>query len=506
MNVIKIKTEYYVIGGIVLVNMALHLIADCHSGFHGDELLHIEAGKHLAFGYMDFPPMIGFLAFILNLFHSDSIFIYHLLNDVATAFIFVLCGLITIQLGGKWLAVLLTLSCILFAPGLSASHALFLPDVFDQLAWIVCIWLLVKYGNSPQHKYLMYIGIFAALGFLTKYSITFLLGGLVVSVLIVQFNILRNKMLWISVLLFLLIVSPNIVWQITNGFPVFHHFSKLYETQLDKNSQVQELKSLFLYLNPFTSVFWLSGLFISPFVVQFKKYRLTIFTLLFAFLFLFMAKGKAYYYFPVILGVLPLGTVLFEQLLHKRKWILVSYFMLVCGSGIYLLPHGIPLFPLDEYINNYHFKKNKYNKIPLPFENYYSAGIWNQLLKKVDSTYKSLPVAEQKNCLIWGRHYSQAGGINLLGKKYGLPQAFSFHSSFYSWVPRFSKNITIIAISDANLKKDYWLQYFSEVNEICTIENQFTSDYKWYSQHIFLCRKLKYNSDELKALFKNEIF
>jgi len=503
---IKIKTEYYVIAGIVLINLALHLIADCHSCFHGDELLHIEAGKHLAFGYMDFPPMIGFLAFILNLFQSDSIFIYHLLNNIATAFIFIICGLITIQLGGKWLAVLLTLSCILFAPGLSASHALFLPDVFDQLAWIVCIWLLVKYSYSPQNKYLIYLGIFAAFGFLTKYSITFLVGGLVLSVLIFQFNTLKKKALWISALLFLIIVSPNIAWQINNGLPVFHHFSKLYETQLDKNSQVHELKSLFLYLNPFTSIIWLSGLIITPFVVQFKKYRLTIFTLLFAFLLLFIAKGKTYYYFPIILGLLPLGTVLFEQLLHKQKWILVSYLILVCSSGIYLLPHGIPILPLDEYIKIYHFKKNSNNKIPLPFENYYSAEIWNQMLEKVDSTYKNLPVAEQKNCLIWGRHYSQAGGINLLGKKYGLPHEFSFHSSFYCWVPNFSTNISIIAISDANLKKDYWLQYFNEVKEICTIENQYASDYKWYCQHLFLCRKLKYNSDELKALFKNEIF
>lgn len=50
-----------------IISLALHLVADYHSGFGSDELLHIETGNHLAFGYMEFPPMIGLLAFIQNL-------------------------------------------------------------------------------------------------------------------------------------------------------------------------------------------------------------------------------------------------------------------------------------------------------------------------------------------------------------------------------------------------------------------------------------------------------
>ena len=150
--------------------------------------------------------------------------------------------------------------------------------------------------------------------------------------------------------------------------------------------------------------------------------------------------------------------------------------------------------------------KNSDNRIPLPFENYYSKAIWNQILLKVNDTYSNLSVAEQKKCLIWGRHYSQAGGINLLGKRYGLPQAFSFHSSFFSWVPDFSNNITVIVISDFSWDKEHWLRYFKEVEEIDTIKNIYASDNEWFIQHIFLCRKLKYNSTELKQIFKNEIF
>jgi hypothetical protein len=161
---------------------------------------------------------------------------------------------------------------------------------------------------------------------------------------------------------------------------------------------------------------------------------------------------------------------------------------------------------LDKYISLYHLKKDADNRIPLPFENYYSTGIWNQILKNVNVTYKSLPLAAQKECLIWGRHYSQSCGINLLGKKYDLPLAFSFHGSCYNWIPNFSVNTTIIVISDRSWNKEHWLRYFNAVDEVGIIGNPYAPAYEWNIQHIFICRKLMYNSDELKQKFKDEIF
>lgn len=500
------KTEHLFIAFFVILSLTLHLIADFNSFYHGDELLHIEAGRYPAFGYMDFAPVIAYLAYIQNIFQSDSLFINHLFVHIASVLILVFCGLTTMKLGGKWPAVLVTLSCILFSPGFGASHSLFLPALFEQLAWVVCFYFLVSYSNSENTKFLILLGISAALGFLTKYSIAFLIAGIIISVLLFQRYILKKKALWISLVLFLLIILPNILWQINNGLPVFNHVSKLYETQLDNNSRLSELKMLLLFLNPFTSIFWITGLFVFPLIPEFKKYRLASFSLLSAFILLFIAKGKTYYYFPIILGVLPLGAVFFERLLQQRKALLIVYVVILVFFGIVILPKGMPILPLDKYVKLYKLKKNSDNKIPLTFENYYSKGIWDQLLVSVDSTFRNLPATEQKSCLIWGRHYSQAGGINLLGRKYGLPPAISFHSSYYNWVPDFPANITMIVISDYSWDKEHWLRYFSDVQEVDRIENLYASDKEWYVQHVFLCRNLKYSSDELKVKFRNQIF
>lgn len=502
----KYKPEQLIIAFTTFINLFIHLIAGFNSGFHGDELLHIEAGRHLAAGYMDFAPVIAWLAAIQNLFQSDSIFVNHLFVYIASSLIFVFSGLTTIRLGGKWPAVLTVMVCLFFSPGVGASHSLFLPALFEQLAWVAGVYFLVNICNRQKNSDFIWFAVVAALGFLTKYSTAFFIAGVAVSVLLLQRGLLNNKFLWIALLVFVFIVLPNIIWQITQGFPVFGHFSELYETQLDKQSRFDELKTLVLYLNPATAVIWFAGLLVVPFVSAMKKSRLAAFSLLIAFVLLLAAKGKSYYYFPIVLGILPFGSVYFEQLLAKKKWILIGWLSLTSIIGAVSLPYGIPVLTLEKYISFYRLKPNDDNRVAVPFENYYSKGIWEQILASVSKTYQTLPENEKAKCLVMGRHYSQAGGINLLGKRYNLPQAFSFHSSFYNWVPDFGKDATIIVIADPAWDAEHWQRFFNSVEEVSTIENRYTQDKKWYFQRIFLCRQLKYNSSELKELFKDEIF
>lgn len=84
-----------------IIKLTLHLIAEYHSGFQGDELLHIETGKHRAWGYMEFLPLIGFLAFVQNLFHSNSVFVHHIFPHISRLIILIFLAKTTIELNGK---------------------------------------------------------------------------------------------------------------------------------------------------------------------------------------------------------------------------------------------------------------------------------------------------------------------------------------------------------------------------------------------------------------------
>ncbi|MEQ1554653.1 MAG: glycosyltransferase family 39 protein, partial [Ferruginibacter sp.] len=172
------KLNKLIIAFFCIIKLALHLIADSNSGFQGDELLHIETGKHLAFGYMEFPPLIGILAFIQNLFNSNSVFIHHLFSHISSILIIIYVAKITIELGGKSKAIFLTLLCIIIAPAFGRSQQLFQPVVFGQLFWVLGFYQLVLYTKYLDKKQLTYLATFAVIGFLFKYDILFFIFGL----------------------------------------------------------------------------------------------------------------------------------------------------------------------------------------------------------------------------------------------------------------------------------------------------------------------------------------
>ena len=58
------------------------LIADNY-GYFRDELHYIVAGEHLSFGYVDFPPVIAFLAVMMNLIAGDSVAFIHVIPAIA---------------------------------------------------------------------------------------------------------------------------------------------------------------------------------------------------------------------------------------------------------------------------------------------------------------------------------------------------------------------------------------------------------------------------------------
>jgi hypothetical protein len=43
--------------GLALADFIAHMLVSVNYGYFRDEFYYIEAGQHLAFGYVDFPPL-----------------------------------------------------------------------------------------------------------------------------------------------------------------------------------------------------------------------------------------------------------------------------------------------------------------------------------------------------------------------------------------------------------------------------------------------------------------
>ena len=491
-----------------IIKLALHLIADSNSGFQGDELLHIETGNHLAFGFMEFPPMIGVLAFIQNLFQSESIFVHHIFPHIATILILFFISKITIELGGKTKAVFLVLMCIIIAPAFGRSQQLFQPVVFSQFFWVLNFYFLVKYVKSMDRKYLWFLTIGAALAFLTKYDAVFFIFG-VSSLLFFKFTrqALIKQSFWWNIIVFIILISPNIIWQIVNDFPVLKMFDRLYETQLGRQVPSDVLYSLLMALNPLTLLITIPAV-VSMFHHSMKSFRPLKVSILLSIIFLAFSKGKGYYFYPVVLTILPFGGVFWEQnILPKRKWLIYPISILL-ALGVILIPFGMPVFPMESYLKHDYPYENrdvvKGGQFNVRFEERYSKEKWAATLKELKIVYDSLPNPEKNKTLIWGKHYAQAGAVNLFNERYDVPKAFSLHGSFYNWVPKGEMPETTICLG-YNVG-DFFKEYFDEVTKVRTIYNPYSENEEKLHQHIYICRKPKQTYDELKILFKDRVF
>ncbi len=491
-----------------ILKLILHLTADSHSGFQGDELLHIEAGKHLAFGYMEFPPLIGLIAFLQNLFHSHSVFVHHLFSHFAAILILIYVAKTTIELGGKNKAVFLVLLAIIIAPCFGRSQQLFQPVVLSQLFWVLGFYHLVRFIKHFDNKSLWYLTLFCILGFLSKYDSVFFLFGLFSLLLFksTRTALIKNKF-WFNIIVFLVCIAPNVIWQYLNDFPLFQMTNRLYETQLDKISRIENLIDLLIAVNPLTTL-----LLIIPaifFLLKSKNkitFRILSIAMGLSFLLLIYKNGKGYYFYPIVLTLLPFGAIFWEQVvLTKKRWAIYPISVLMI-SGAVLIPFGMPVYSFNRYLKKVYPHEEKQiegGKFGVKYDEYYTKDKWKTTMLTLKMVYDSLP-KNKKNCLIWGKHYAQAGAVNLFGVTHNLPKAYSFHGSFYSWTPKGKMPSTIIALSYQ--VGDFFTPYFEKVTLVKSIYNPYAYNKEELYQRIYICENPKQDFEKMKVVFEERIF
>ena len=74
---------------------------------------------------------------------------------------------------------------------------------------------------------------------------------------------------------------------------------------------------------------------------------------------------------------------------------------------------------------------------------------WDDMTALVAKAYRRLSPAEQARCRVFGQNYGEAGAIDVLGRRLGLPRAMSGHNSYWLWGPGdFDGSVLIIIGGD----------------------------------------------------------
>jgi len=168
--------------GIAAVLVALLLLVAGRYGYHRDELYFLVASRHLAWGYVDQPPLTPALAGLARLLFGDWLPGLRLLPALAVGALVVVTGLIARELGGDRAAQLLAAACVAASGVTVAVGHLHSTTTYDVLLWAVGL-LLVRLLGTGERRLWLAIGPVAGIGLLNKATVAQLAGVVLVGLL-----------------------------------------------------------------------------------------------------------------------------------------------------------------------------------------------------------------------------------------------------------------------------------------------------------------------------------
>ncbi len=203
-----------------IATVVVHMLTGGRYGFHRDELATLEDARHLAWGYVAYPPVAPFFGRISLELFGTSLRGFRFFAGAAQAAAVVLTALMARELGGRrWAQVVAAAAAVPFCLG---GGALMQYVSFDYLCWVLVAYFTLRLLRSDDPRWWLAIGAAIGFGVLSKYAMPFLVAGLVTGVFLTGARRdLKSKWLWLGVAVSLLIFLPNLVWQAQ------HHFVSL---------------------------------------------------------------------------------------------------------------------------------------------------------------------------------------------------------------------------------------------------------------------------------------
>jgi 4-amino-4-deoxy-L-arabinose transferase-like glycosyltransferase len=411
-----------------LAKLVFHILTNGQYGFHRDELATVDDARYLAWGYVAYPPLTPFVARMAFVLFGPSLTGLRFFGALAQSIAIVLAGLMARELGGGRWAQIVAAVAVAIAPISLAESTLFQYVGLDYLWWVLIAYLTIRLLKSEDPRGWLAIGVVIGLGMLTRYTMAFYVAGIVVGVLLTPARrYLASPWLWGGVALSLVILLPNLIWQVQHNFVSLEFLSSIHtrDVRIGRTEDFW-IDQLRLAANPFTIPLWVAGLYFYLFAPAGRRYRMLGWMAVVPFALFYISQGRGYYVGPIYPMLLAAGAVSVEHwvsLLSRGRARLiegVTFAMLVLGAAILLLLG--PYAPINSGLWDVASQINTDLKEEVG---------WPELVQTVADIYTALPTEERAQAGILAGNYGEAGAINLYGPGYRLPEAISGIDSYW---------------------------------------------------------------------------
>jgi hypothetical protein len=502
-------------GGLTVVcllaaaKLVLHLATTGLFGYSYfvDELYFLACSQHLAWGFVDMPPLFPALTALLRALGGDSLLAVRLVPAVAGAALVLMTGLMARDLGGRRFAQGIAALAVLTAPIWLLMHSIDTMNELDQLSWTGCAWIVLRIVRDERPRLWLLAGAVIGLGMLNKHSMAFFAVALVVALAATgERKAFGSRWLWLGGLAAAALFLPNLIWIVQHHFPHFEMLANIKRSGRDVHlNPLQFMAQQVLLLNPLALPLWLGGLAWLLGDREGRRYRVLGVAYLAVMGEMFLLDGRPYYPAPAYPMLLAAGGVALERWLAARRWRLAGpvYAGALALGGAILAPLVVPLLPpatLIRYsqaigLSQPRIETHRLGPLPQLMADRFG---WREMAQEVARIYHALPPAERAKAAIFGQNYGQAGAIDLFGPALGLPQAISGHLSYYLWGPRGYTGEVMIVMDD---NPETLQRLFRGVQLAGHVEHPYSMPYQHFD--VYVCRGLRRPMAELWPRVRN---
>lgn len=410
---------------------ALLLLVSGRYGYHRDELYFLQAGRHLAWGYPDQPPLVPLIARAVSAVAPGSLVLLRLPSALMAGAVVLLAGLMARRLGARRSGqVLASASTALTGLVLAMGHLLSTATV-GLLGWTLISYLLLRLLQGDDRLLWLLVGLVAGVTMQANVLAAFLLGALATALLMVgPRSLLRSRGPWLAGAVALLAVAPYLVWQARHGWPQLDVAGSIAEGGSGTSaSRVAFLPLTVLQIGPWLLPIWLAGLVRLLRDASLRCLGATYLVLVAVF---FLSGGKPYYAAGLVPLLLAAGAQPFLDRV-RRPWVAPALLALSAPALLVVLP-VLPVRSAGVVVSVN-----------------YDAGEtigWPELVRQVAAVHGRLP----PGTAILAGSYGEAGALDRYGRAVGLPRAYSGHNGYGLWgSPPGAEPVLAIGVDTATL-------------------------------------------------------
>ena len=481
-----------------LAKLAVHLLAITRYGWFRDEFYYVVCARHLAWGYVDQPPLsIAVLAIVTRVF-GESLVAIRLVPALAGAATVWLTGSIARELGGGRFAQALACLAAIAAPVFLAIGHYYSMNALDLLLWTAAIRVLVACLRGGAVRDWAFLGLVLGLGLLNKISVLWLGLGIGVGLALTPHRrVLLTPGPWVAVAIAAALFVPHVLWQVANDWPTLEFMRNATGRKMAPIAPIQFLARQILSMGPGNALVWIAGL----------GYALLArggATRLFAWIYLVVlallvagGRSRAGYLSVAYPMLFALGGIAWERLAATRGRWLRPVAVAASLASLVWLPLALPVLPVEDFIRyqaalGVKPASEERKRVGPLGQHYADMHGWEELVEGVARASARLSDDERRRAVVFGQNYGEAGAIDVLGRGRGLPRAVSSHNNYWLWgLGGWDGDVMIIIGGD----RDDNAEWFESVEVVDTVDHPLAMPYE-RGLDISIARRLRMSPAE----------